>query len=114
VSASRIVPIIAASAQEAASSAVAGSSPRPRVEPGRAAGDGEGEDMEPPERVRAGHAGAGAELIGPLRRLGPELDTFAMIPAPALGQLNMDPPQPVPSQGDGAFPAGFPPPRSTP
>ena len=64
--------------------------------------------MEPPERVRAGHAGAGAELIGPLRRLGPELDTFAMIPAPALGQLNMDPPQPVPSQGDGAFPAGFP------
>jgi len=53
-------------------------------------------------------ADAGAELIGPLRRLGPERDTFAMIPAPALGQLNMDPPQPVPSQGDGAFLAGFP------
>jgi FAD binding domain len=53
-------------------------------------------------------AGTGAELTGPLRRLGPERDTFAMIPAPALGQLNMDPPQPAPSQGDGAFLAGFP------
>src|SRR5262249_45253125 len=55
-----------------------------------------------------GDAGAGAELTGPLRRLGPERDTFAMIPASALGQLNMDPSQPVPSQGDGAFLADFP------
>jgi hypothetical protein len=53
-------------------------------------------------------AGTGAELIGPLRRLGPERDTFTMLPAAALGQLNMDPPQPVPSRGDGAFLAGFP------
>ena len=53
-------------------------------------------------------AGTGAELIGPLRRLGPELDTFAMIPASALGQLNMDPSQPGPSQSDGAFLADFP------
>jgi FAD/FMN-containing dehydrogenase len=52
--------------------------------------------------------GTGAELTGPLRRLGPERDTFAMIPAAALGQLNMDPPQPGPSHGDGAFLAGFP------
>jgi len=52
--------------------------------------------------------GTGAELTGPLRRLGPERDTFAMIPAAALGQLNMDPPGPGPSQGDGAFLAGFP------
>ncbi|HEY6480982.1 MAG TPA: hypothetical protein VIZ00_13190 [Streptosporangiaceae bacterium] len=36
-------------------------------------------------------AGAGAEIIKPLRGLGPERDTFAMISAPALGQLNMDP-----------------------
>jgi hypothetical protein len=43
-----------------------------------------------------------------LRRLGPERDTFAMIPAPALGQLNMDPPQPGPSHGDGALLADFP------
>jgi len=53
-------------------------------------------------------AGAGAELTGPLRRLGPERDTSAMIPAPALGQLNMDPPQPLPNRGDGALLADFP------
>jgi hypothetical protein len=60
------------------------------------------------EAACLGDEDAGADLIGPLRRLGPERDTFAMIPAPALGQLNMDPPQPVPAQGDGAFLAGFP------
>jgi hypothetical protein len=60
------------------------------------------------EAACLGDAGTGAALIGPLRRLGPEMDTFAMIPAAALGQLNMDPPQPVPSQGDGAFLADFP------
>jgi hypothetical protein len=60
------------------------------------------------EAAYLGDAAAGAELIGPLRRLGPEQDTFAMIPAPALGQLNMDPPQPAPNRGDGAFLADFP------
>ena len=60
------------------------------------------------EAACLGDAGTGAELIGPLRRLGPELDTVAMIPAAALGQLNMDPPQPVPAAGDGAFLADFP------
>jgi hypothetical protein len=60
------------------------------------------------EAAYLGDAGTGAELIGPLRRLGPEQDTFAMIPAPALGQLNMDPPQPAPAHGDGAFLADFP------
>jgi FAD/FMN-containing dehydrogenase len=55
-----------------------------------------------------GDAGTGAELIGPLRRLGPELDTVAMIPASALGGLNMDPPQPAAGEGDGAFLADFP------
>ena len=60
------------------------------------------------EAAYLGDAGAGAELTGPLRRLGPERDTFAMIPAPALGQLNMDPPQPVPGEGNGAFLADFP------
>jgi FAD/FMN-containing dehydrogenase len=60
------------------------------------------------EAACLGDAGAGAELIGPLRQLGPELDTFAMIPASALGQLNMDPVQPLPNQGDGAFLADFP------
>jgi FAD/FMN-containing dehydrogenase len=52
------------------------------------------------------HASAG--LFRPLRRLGPELDTFAVIPAPALQQLHMDPPRPVPARGDGALLAGFP------
>jgi hypothetical protein len=50
----------------------------------------------------------GAELIRPLRELGPQIDTFAMIPAPALQDLHMDPPEPVPGQGDGTFLADFP------
>jgi FAD/FMN-containing dehydrogenase len=69
---------------------------------------------EVPERLRGrafamveaaylGDEAAGAKLIEPLRQLGPELDTFASIPAPELRQLHMDPAQPVPSQGDGAF-----------
>jgi FAD/FMN-containing dehydrogenase len=60
------------------------------------------------EAAFLGDARTGAELIQPLRQLGPERDTFATIPAPALQQLHMDPSQPVPSQGDGAFLAGFP------
>jgi FAD/FMN-containing dehydrogenase len=61
------------------------------------------------EAACLGDAGAGAALIAPLRRLGPELDTFATIPAPALQQLHMDPGQPVPAQGNGALLTGFPP-----
>jgi FAD/FMN-containing dehydrogenase len=60
------------------------------------------------EAAYLGEAGTGAELIGPLGRLGPELDTFAMIPPPALGQLHMDPGQPVPFQGAGPFLSDFP------
>jgi hypothetical protein len=60
------------------------------------------------EAAYLGDAATGAELIAPLRRLGPELDTVAMIPAPALQHLHMDPGQPVPAQGDGAFLADFP------
>jgi FAD/FMN-containing dehydrogenase len=45
----------------------------------------------------------GSEIIRPLRELGPAMDTFAMIPAPALQQLHMDPPDPVPYEGDGMF-----------
>jgi hypothetical protein len=60
------------------------------------------------ETAYLGDAGTGAELIQPLRRLGPEVDTVAMIPAAALGQLNMDPSQPVPAAGDGAFLADLP------
>src|SRR5262249_56549012 len=50
-----------------------------------------------------GAARLGAELIHPLRTLGPAIDTFAPIPAPALQQLHMDPEGPVPGVGDGAF-----------
>jgi len=60
------------------------------------------------EAAYLGDAGTGAELIEPLRRLGPQLDTFAVIPPSALGQLHIDPDEPVPSVGDGAFLADFP------
>ena len=43
----------------------------------------------------------GAALLQPLRDLGPAMDTFAMIPVEELRHLHMDPPQPVPSVGDG-------------
>jgi FAD/FMN-containing dehydrogenase len=50
----------------------------------------------------------GAELIRPLRELGPAIDTFGMIPAPTLQDLHMDPPEPVPYKGDGMFLADAP------
>jgi hypothetical protein len=60
------------------------------------------------EAAYIGEEITGAELMQPLRGLGPELDTTAMIPASALGQLNMDPSEPTPAQGDGAFLTDFP------
>jgi FAD/FMN-containing dehydrogenase len=60
------------------------------------------------EAAIIGDQAAATELIRPLRHLGPELDTFAAIPAPALQQLHMDPDQPAPSHGDGEFLADFP------
>jgi FAD/FMN-containing dehydrogenase len=49
-----------------------------------------------------GDEASGAELLAPLRELGPAIDTFAMISPQGLLQLHMDPPQPVPGAGDGA------------
>jgi FAD/FMN-containing dehydrogenase len=43
---------------------------------------------------------AGARLLEPLRALGPEMDTFATVPAQALSTLHMDPDHPVPGMGD--------------
>ena len=43
---------------------------------------------------------AASKLLKPLRKLGPEMDTFATIPATGLQELHMDPPQPVPGKGD--------------
>ncbi|MCA0251794.1 MAG: FAD-binding oxidoreductase [Actinobacteria bacterium] len=38
-----------------------------------------------------------AELLAGLRELGPELDTFGRVPAPALTRMHMDPEGPTPS-----------------
>ena len=38
----------------------------------------------------------GRELLAPLRALGPDMDTFAMQPPAALGELAMDPRDPLP------------------
>jgi hypothetical protein len=44
-----------------------------------------------------------AELLAPLRELGPEIDTFAMVPPVALSHIHMDPPEPVPACTDTAM-----------
>src|SRR4051794_15118345 len=41
-----------------------------------------------------------SRLLKPLRKLKPEMDTFATIPASGLQELHMDPPHPVPGMGD--------------
>src|SRR5436190_21926965 len=41
-----------------------------------------------------------SKLLKPLRKLKPEMDTFATIPATELQTLHMDPPHPVPGIGD--------------
>jgi hypothetical protein len=53
------------------------------------------------ETVFIGDEAAGADLIRPLRDLGPAIDTVATIPVAKLSELHMDPPQPVPGVGDG-------------
>jgi FAD/FMN-containing dehydrogenase len=53
------------------------------------------------EAAYCGPEAEGAELLQPLRRLDPEMDTLATIPVDGLGELHMDPPQPVPFAGDG-------------
>jgi FAD/FMN-containing dehydrogenase len=48
-----------------------------------------------------GSESEGAELLAPLRRLGPALDTVAMVPPVGLSEIHMDPPDPVPYAGEG-------------
>jgi FAD/FMN-containing dehydrogenase len=55
------------------------------------------------EAAYIGDALAGAELLQPLRELGPEIDTFATVRAPALQKLHMDPEPPTPVALDGAL-----------
>ena len=52
------------------------------------------------EAVHLGGEAAGAELLKPLRDLGPEIDTVATAPTAALQMLHMDPPNPVPGASD--------------
>src|SRR4051812_1645682 len=42
-------------------------------------------------------------VLEPLRALGPEIDTFATIPAPALVRLHQDPEEPMPYRSDTAL-----------
>jgi hypothetical protein len=53
--------------------------------------------------------GEGIELLRPLRELGPEIDTFAMLPPTELGALHMDPVDPVPAHIDGWLLGDLPP-----
>jgi FAD/FMN-containing dehydrogenase len=47
-------------------------------------------------------------LIGPLRALGPQIDTFATIPAPDLQRIHMDPEEPMPGRSDHTMLRGLP------
>jgi FAD/FMN-containing dehydrogenase len=50
----------------------------------------------------------GAALVQPLRDLGPELDTVALMPTGDLSLVNMDPDFPLPYAGDGTLLDDFP------
>jgi FAD/FMN-containing dehydrogenase len=68
---------------------------------------------ELPEHLRGGsiYLGAereGAELLRPLRDLGPVMDTVATIPVEELSKVHMDPQHRVPSAGDGMLLSDFP------
>jgi Berberine and berberine like len=55
------------------------------------------------EAAYLGDEASGAELIDPLRALGPDMDTFSMVPPAALGYLHMDPEEPSPYMSDTAL-----------
>jgi FAD/FMN-containing dehydrogenase len=48
-----------------------------------------------------GDAASGAALLQPLRDLGPEMDTFAMMPPVGLSRIHMDPEGPTPAIAGG-------------
>jgi hypothetical protein len=48
-------------------------------------------------------------ILAPLRALEPELDTFAMVPAPSLVRLHQDPEEPMPFTSDSALVEELPP-----
>ena len=51
------------------------------------------------EAVYLGDEADGRELLAPLRELGPQMDTFAIVPPAGLAELHMDPVDPVPYDG---------------
>jgi UDP-N-acetylenolpyruvoylglucosamine reductase len=53
------------------------------------------------EAVVIGTEAEGAALLDPIRRLGPAIDTFAMVPPAGIAELHMDPPEPVPYTAGG-------------
>ena len=52
------------------------------------------------EAVHQGSETSAAELLQPLRRLGPAIDTFAKIAPAGISDLHMDPQEPVPFTDD--------------
>jgi FAD/FMN-containing dehydrogenase len=53
------------------------------------------------EAVVLGTQAEGEELLAPMRALGAQMDTFAMLPPAGISELHMDPPHPVPYTGNG-------------
>jgi hypothetical protein len=59
------------------------------------------------ETIFVGDEADGAELVAPLRELGPAIDTVATVPMPTLSHLHMDPEHPVPGIGEGMLLADY-------
>jgi FAD/FMN-containing dehydrogenase len=55
------------------------------------------------EATYLGDEQSGRALLKPLRDLGPEMDTFAVVPPAGLARLHMDPEDPLPGMGDQAL-----------
>jgi FAD/FMN-containing dehydrogenase len=61
------------------------------------------------EAAFIGSADDGAALLQPLRDLGPEMDTVALMPTSELSLVNMDPDFPLPYSGEGILLTDLPP-----
>jgi len=68
-----------------------------------------GRDLVMVEVFHIGGPEEGAALVAPLRALGPDIDTLAVMPPAALGHVHMDPPQPSPAVGHGVLLTDAPP-----
>jgi FAD/FMN-containing dehydrogenase len=62
-----------------------------------------GRELAVVEAFHLGEEADGARLVQPLRDLGPEIDTIATMPTSELIHVHMDPPHPVPGDGDHAM-----------